>query len=130
MQKYAQYHVHVLWQSNAWVNEDITTNHWAPAFEKDLSMLGLGGKKVLVLMDNLRAQKTKPFQEVMSSMRVKLVYGPKNGTDIWQPVDHGVGRRYQQLLDGYYVEWTKSAQCQALFKKNKKPLPRKDDENS
>ena len=121
MQKYAKFHVHVLWQSNAWVNEDIITNHWAPAFEKDLSMVGLGGKGVLVLMDNLSAQKTKPFQEVMSSMGVQLVYGPKNGTDIWQPVDHGVGRRYQQLLDGYYVEWTKLPECQDLFKQQKAP---------
>ena len=54
-------------------------------------------------------------------MKVKVVYGPKNGTDVWQPVDHGVGRQYQQKMDGFYVEWTKSPECQTLFKQQKAP---------
>ena len=49
------YHVHsVLYQPNAWVDENITTKHWAPAFEtSDLEMLGLADQIVLLLYFNM-----------------------------------------------------------------------------
>ena len=121
MGSYDGYHVHVLWQKNAWVDEKISTNHWTPAFKKDLEMLGLEGEEVLLLMDNLEAQKTEAFREGLAAMKVKAVYGPKNGTDIWQPVDHGIGQKYQSLLDASYVEWTKTPECLASFKSGKIP---------
>jgi hypothetical protein len=121
MEKYKDYHVHVLWQKNAWLDEVITTKHWIPCFKKDLQRLGLTDQQILLMMDNLDAQKTQTFRSILSDMKVKCVYGPKNGTDIWQPVDHGMGQRYQALLDASYVQWTKSTDCLALFRAKTNP---------
>lgn len=95
MESFSKYDVHVLWQKNAWLNEEISTQHYPSCFESDLGRLGLEGKKVLLILDNLGAQKTGSFKRAMSKIKVKCAYGPKNGTDVWQPVDHGIGREYQ-----------------------------------
>ena len=68
-------------------------------------------------MDNLDAQKTDAVKLRLAEMNVKCTYGPKNGADVWQPVDHGIGRRYQQLLGTSDVEWTKGEEFGALIQR-------------
>ena len=97
--------VHVVFQPNAWVDENLLVNKWAPCFEEDLARMGLEGQKTLVILDNLDAQRTPDFVQKMADMQCRCVYGPRNGTDVWQPIDHGIGVRYQNLVVQYYDEW-------------------------
>lgn len=95
LEKYAKFKVHVLFQKNSWLTELLAVEHWIPCFKKDLIRLGLWLKKILLISDNLDAQKTEAYRAELLDMLCLCVYGPKNGTDVWQPVDHGVGQRYQ-----------------------------------
>lgn len=121
LEKYAKFKVHVLFQKNSWLTELLAVEHWIPCFKKDLIRLGLWLKKILLISDNLDAQKTEAYRAELLDMLCLCVYGPKNGTDVWQPVDHGVGQRYQALLAHYYNEWTKTDECIQLFKDLKAP---------
>jgi hypothetical protein len=111
--------VHVLWQPKAWLDGDVARRFWVPNFEQDLQRLGLKGNKTLLLADNLGATKLDGYIKDLQAFNCKCMYGPKRGTEVWQPVDHGVGRRYQTLLAESYVEWTKSDECLELFETNK-----------
>ena len=33
------------------------------------------------------------------------IFGVKNGSNVWQPVDPHVGTAYKRKIDAYYVEW-------------------------
>jgi hypothetical protein len=121
MAKYKNFKVHVLWQQNSWLSEELAVNHWIPCFKKDLARLGLLDKHILLIADNLDAQKTEAYRAVLSDIFCLCVYGPKNGTDVWQPVDHGIGQRYQDLIAGFYSEWTKSDECIQLLNDLKAP---------
>jgi hypothetical protein len=115
MAQYAGLKVHVLWQKSAWLTEELCATNWIDCFEADIKRLGLEDAEKLIVSDNLAAQKSESFVSALRHLDCMSVYGPKNGTDVWQPVDHGVGQRYQDLIAGYYIEWTKSEECQKLF---------------
>jgi hypothetical protein len=122
MEKFAQYKVHVLWQDHAWLDEALAVTHWIPSFKQDLARIGLSSSKILLLSDNLDAQKTDTYTSTLANdLNCLCVYGPKNGTDVWQPVDHGVGQRYQSLIAGFYDDWTRSTECIDLFRQKKGP---------
>ena len=121
MEKYRKYKVHVLWQKNAWLTKLLATKHWENCFHSDLQRLGLEGTQTLLMADNLKAQKVKELRAALNQFSCTAVYGPKNGTDVWQPVDHGLGRRYQVILEELYQAWTKTLECLNYFRSNKAP---------
>jgi hypothetical protein len=96
-------------------------NKWAPCFEEDLARMGLEGQKTLVILDNLDAQRTPDFVQEMADMQCRCVYGPRNGTDVWQPIDHGIGVRYQNLVGQYYDEWCGTEEAEQLFENKEQP---------
>lgn len=51
------------------------------------------GEDMLRLVDNLISQAAQPFKDAVEDLGVKLKFGPKNATFLWQPVDHHVGAR-------------------------------------
>jgi hypothetical protein len=121
MKKYEQYHVHVLWQSKAWLDTK-TANDWAKTCLKpDLDRLGLKDSETLLISDNLDAQRSESLRKELDNMHCFPVYGPKNGTDVWQPVDHGIGREYQKRLELSYYEWTRTSECAQIFRNKKAP---------
>ena len=62
--------------------------------------------EVLLLADSLRSQTKSEFiAAVKASVRAITMFGVKNGSHVWQPVDHHVGAAYKRKMDGYYVEW-------------------------
>jgi hypothetical protein len=120
MALYAKYKVHVLWQTKAWFSLE-TAMQWAKCFEGDLKTLGLEDAKTLLMCDNLGSQRAEEFRAALKELNCRVVYGPKNGTDIWQPVDHGIGRAYQVLIAKFYDEWTKSQEATNFFRVKKAP---------
>lgn len=121
MEKYRRYKVHIIWQGKAWLDGEVAAYHWAPCFKKDLERLGLSEEEVLMMADNLDAQKGEEYLKAMREMLCTCVFGPKNGTDVWQPVDHGMGQRYQALVAQYSIEWSKENECRELFRLKKGP---------
>ena len=121
MAKYVDKKVHVLWQANAWLDGEVARGHWVPCFKKELARLGLEDKRILLLADNLGAQKADDYLKDLDGLNCFNVFGPKGGTDIWQPVDRGIGHTYQERIAKRYLEWTKSAECMGLFEKKKNP---------
>ena len=116
---YKDFKVHVLWQKSAWLSEAILRGHWVGCFEKDLERLNFHLVETLMLSDNLSAQKCEGYLAALRELLCRCVYGPKNGTDVWQPVDHGVGQRYQAIIAKFYLEWTRSQECAKLFRSKK-----------
>jgi len=72
--------------------------------------------KKLMLADNLGSQRAKEFCEECEEINVMPAYGPRNGTDVWQPVDHGIGHEYHVRVGRKYDCWTKTDEAQAHFK--------------
>lgn len=77
--------------------------------------------KKLMLVDNLGSQRAKEFYEACEQIDVTLAYGPRNGTDIWQPVDHGIGHEYHVRVGRKYDLWTKTDEAQAHFRRKTYP---------
>jgi hypothetical protein len=75
----------------------------------------------LLLSDNLSVQKKSEYTTALADVLCKCVYGPKNGTDVWQPVDHGVGQRYQDLNAQHYLEWTQTNESIGSNEQSKAP---------
>ena len=72
--------------------------------------------KKLMLADNLGSQRAKEFCEECEEINVMPAYGPRNGTDVWQPVDHGIGNEYHVRIGRKYDCWTKTPEAQAHFR--------------
>ena len=60
--------------------------------KKDMVRLGLLSAKKLMLADNLGFQREEDFIKGIEMLAFEMSFGPPNGTDTWQAVDHGVGR--------------------------------------
>jgi hypothetical protein len=102
--KYKQYRVHVVWQKKAWFDGFVAARDIVPRFEDDFRRLGLADQPKLLMSDNLKAQRSEGFNRWLYRLLVTSVFGPRNGTDLWQPVDHGIGRRYQ-VIRCCYGDW-------------------------
>jgi hypothetical protein len=118
----------VAWQPKAWLDAK-TALKWVEMFAYYLQRLGLSGEPTLLMSDNLDSQKTKDVRAALKKQNCRTVYGPKHGTDIWQPVDHGVGRMYQTILQEKYYDWTRTRdECADLFRNHQAPSePRRRD---
>ena len=51
-----------------------------------------------MIVDSLRPQISAPFKAELKKSKFFLVQGVKGATDIWQPVDAGLGLHYQRRL--------------------------------
>lgn len=59
----------------------------------------------LLLCDNLEWQTKLSFTAAVSLLGGLVWYGLKNGTEVWQPVDDGVGRIPNVLIGQQQQEW-------------------------
>ena len=52
-----------------------------------------------------------------ASLKAITMFGVKNGSHVWQPVDHHVGAAYKRKMDAYiyYVEW--------ILRRHRRPSP-------
>ena len=98
----------VLWQKKAWA-DTATCIEWAQTAFKEFVEEAVEiapADEVLLLADSLRSQTKSEFiAAVKASVRAITMFGVKNGSHVWQPVDHHVGAAYKRKMDSYYVEW-------------------------
>ena len=102
--------VTVIWQKKAWADTDVCVD-WATheygSFAPSDFASGVAEPKLLIV-DNLNGQVAKPFIQALNSTNTILRMGVPGATDIWQPVDAGVGKQYKFLISEYYDEWLTS----------------------
>jgi hypothetical protein len=118
---FKQYKVHVIFQKKAWMNGFVAPRAIAQAFEEDLERLGLEGVPTLLISDNLDVQRSLEFRQELHRMLMVDVFGPRNGTDVWQPVDHGVGSQWQRIIYRLADEWCKTEEAIEHFRTNTSP---------
>jgi hypothetical protein len=121
METYKKYNVHVVYQKSAWFDGFVAANAYAPFLKKDLERVGMEGDTFLLLSDNLGAQRVDAFRQEIERLNGKTMYGPKNGTHCWQPVDHGIGHVYQERIARKSDEWNKSSEARGHFRENTMP---------
>jgi hypothetical protein len=104
--------VQVLWQAKAWA-DTATCIEWSRVCFKefvDADAHIKEGEETLLLADSLRSQVKATFRDAAkTNARAHTIFGVKNGSHVWQPVDHHVGAAYHRKMDAYYVEWMASA---------------------
>jgi hypothetical protein len=109
--KVGQGDVLVLWQPKAWADLS-TCVEWT---EKGLGYFVCnqdelkelqGDAACLLLVDNLSGQVKKEFATAAArNGKCDVMYGPRNATHLWQPVDHHVGARYKNRMGEKYDNW-------------------------
>jgi hypothetical protein len=104
--------VNVLWQAKAWA-DTVTCVEWArkcfKIFVDEDSNIS-EDEECLLLADSLRSQTKSTFTDaVKASVNARTLFGLKDGSHLWQPVDHHVGAAYHRKMDAYYVEWMASS---------------------
>jgi hypothetical protein len=106
----------VLWQAKAWA-DNVTCVEWAELcfkqFVEEAQEIA-GGDEVVLLADSLRSQTKDTFAAaVKQHARGLTIFGVKNASHVWQPVDHHVGAAYHRKMDAYYVEWMASIEAES-----------------
>ena len=89
---------HVYFQAKAWFSSECA----AAWVQKDLQPWveeKFGGHKWVLYCDNLYAQRTNTFVGTVKSLNGQIIYGPRNKTDCWQPIDVGsIGQLIKNML--------------------------------
>ena len=76
-----------------------------------------------MIVDSLNAQISGSFEAELKRAKFLLREGVKNATDIWQPVDAGIGQHYKRLIGQFYDEWLESDHALQYLKKGAIPTP-------
>ena len=93
--------VDVYFQKKAWADSKFCTD-WA---RRTLAPVVNQEDHFVLFADNLTGQRTDEFKETISDMNGLNWYGPKNATDIWQPVDGGYARTLKVLIQQAFFRW-------------------------
>ena len=103
----AAYHkdVDIYWQENAWADTKVCcewVNRTLKEGVKDFD------DEFLLLCDNLEGQISYSFKEQVRLIEGLVWYGLKNATELWQPMDGGVGRILKALIGQEQQDWLES----------------------
>ena len=93
--------VNVYWQQNAWVYTTVCVN-WA---KKTLVPAVKDKQDFILFCDDLEGQTALLFQEEVRKSGGITWYDVKNATDLWQPVDAGMGRLLKVLVFHEQQDW-------------------------
>ena len=93
--------VDIYWHENAWADTNVCVD-WA---ENTLAPAMHGKGDFILFCDNLEGQVALRFQEQVRKSGGIVWYGVKNATNIWQPVDVGMGRILKTLVAQEQQDW-------------------------
>ena len=93
--------VDIYWQEKAWADTNVCVD-WA---KNTLAPAKHGNGDFILFCDNLEGQVALRFQEEVRKSGGIVWYGVKNATDIWQPVDAGMGRILKTLVAQEQQDW-------------------------
>ena len=115
--------VSVIWQRKAWADSD-TCVEWADKHYAGFAPDDYKGENPLklLLVDNLNGQTAQPFIDSITRTNTLLRQGVSGATDLWQPVDAGVGKVYKHLIGIYYNEWLESEEAEPYLEEGTIPV--------
>ena len=97
--------VHVLWNSKAWLtretNMEWSNKIWGPFVKNNFPE----EQGVLLTCDNVDAQTTRSWQQLMTSYQTTVHIGEANHTHVWQGVDRHCGRTLKHILRQEQLNW-------------------------
>ena len=93
--------IDVYWQENAWADTKVCVD-WA---RKTLAPAMKGSGDYILFCDNLVGQTAASFQEEVRKSGGIVWYEVKDATDIWQPVDAGMGQILKVLTFHEQQDW-------------------------
>jgi len=115
----------VLWQGNAWADGDVCVK-WAGIHAKfSPTDFPCNNPTKLLLVDSLQAQVARPFVKAIERSNTVVRQGVTKATDIWQPVDAGIGHTYQRLIGSYYDDWLESADAVQYMERGSIPVEKR-----
>ena len=115
--------VFVMWQKNAWADTDVCLK-WAKYIGKfKPTDFPCGNPTKLMIVDSLNAQVSGSFEAELKRAKFLLRTGVKNATDIWQPVDAGIGQYYKRLVGQYDDDWLESDDAKEFLQRGLIPTP-------
>lgn len=106
--------VQVAWQKKAWADRNFCLDWAKHVFRRSTSSVD----EKLLFLDNLDGQSNPEFVEYLQKHCNCIVrFGPAGLTDLWQPVDHHVGKllkdyvhhEYEQLMEETPEKWEDGA---------------------
>lgn len=101
LDQYAQLkHIKWAFQKNAWC-DGFFAKAWMKCFAKCLRTEAGGGKHMLIL-DELRTQKTSAFKTECLENGILPVFVPAHCTDACQPIDLGIGKILKDVISAFY----------------------------
>ena len=93
--------VDIFFQDNAWADTNSSLS-WA---EKTLKPFVENKGRFVLFCDNLSSQTHEDFKAKISSMGGVVWFGLPNATDLWQPVDAGLGELLKTLINHQFTTW-------------------------
>ena len=99
----AAYHqdVDIIWQSNAWADTNVCTEWVTKTLKPAVKESG----EFILFCDNLVGQTSLRFQEEIRKLGGIVWYGLAGATDLWQPIDAGIGHILKVLINHEQQEW-------------------------
>ena len=104
----------VAWQPKAWADSPIAMDglarqvlcHVEKNFKRGVGCAKTDYEPWVLYCDSLGSQRKRAFVESVQAVNGQVVYGPKNASHIWQPVDCGhLGALTKSLLSVVMEEW-------------------------
>ena len=108
VREFPRYHpdVRVIWQRKAWMDNELAVTWAEQVFAPFLQAKHPGDRQVLLLQDNLKAQRTGKYVRLLQANGVQMAFGPRNQTEYWQPIDAGhIGAVLKQLARAEFEKW-------------------------
>jgi hypothetical protein len=83
------------------------------------------GVKKLMVLDSAAGNIDPAYLAAMAAADFHCVFGPLNGTHIWQVVDRGIGRSWKQKLNRKYFEWLLTKDAEKYIEAGSIPTPKR-----
>ena len=96
--------VSVTFQKCAWADRLYCSNHAANEFSKFLKD-NLNNESFTLFADSLDGQRTYRFCNAIHELNGEVMFGPKDMTHVWQPIDHGIGYLLKSLAGHFQYIW-------------------------
>ena len=109
--------VRVLWSDKGWMTRKVAAQWaqdiWTPWRQEHLAK----EPSVLLVLDNLDAQRTRSFEQILRKAKTTLHLGEPSSTHVWQAIDRHIGAAHKRIFRSIQEAWM-------MNKKNWERFPR------
>jgi hypothetical protein len=97
--------VRVMWSEKGWMTRKLAVE-WAEEIWNPWRQQHLAEEpSVILIVDNLDAQRTRSFQQVLHKGKTTLHHGEPESTHVWQAIDRHVGAAHKRIFREIQETW-------------------------